>query len=110
MKAADVVFWVMKINSTIRVRKPTVSDDHNAPARVNATAGSLDFAPGLDGGGGGPGCADCWGFCGGCPGEAGLLGLLIVSSLSHPAEIETKRRNRPASDGDAAVLTLVSAV
>jgi hypothetical protein len=42
-------------------------------------------------------------------GEAGVW-LLIVSSLSYPAQNETKRRIRPRGDGARAVLTLVSAL
>jgi osmoprotectant transport system substrate-binding protein len=46
---------------------------------------------------------------GGWPGEAGVW-LLIVSSLSHPAQNETKRQIRPCGGGGLAVLALVSAV
>jgi osmoprotectant transport system substrate-binding protein len=38
--AADPVFWVMKISSTIRIRKPAVNDVHKLAARVNLTADS----------------------------------------------------------------------
>jgi hypothetical protein len=34
------VFWVMKINNTIRIKKPKVRDDHRLAARVYFTADS----------------------------------------------------------------------
>ena len=34
----ESVFWVMKINNTIRIRKPAINADHSAAARVNLTA------------------------------------------------------------------------
>src|ERR1700712_4480380 len=43
--SADSVFWAMKISRTMRMRKPPMTADHNADARVKCTA---DF--GLAGG------------------------------------------------------------
>src|SRR6185503_14553283 len=43
----DTVFCAMKINSTMRIRKPTISATHNAAARVNLTA-DWGAAGGLD--------------------------------------------------------------
>ena len=86
VKGVGAVFWVMNISNKIRIRKPAISDDHSAPARVNPIAGSLGVAP-----------VGGWaGLGGGWLGEAGVW-LLIVPSSSHPAQNETKPRNRPYS-------------
>ena len=37
---ADAVFWVMKISSTMRIRKPAVRNVHMLAVRVNFTADS----------------------------------------------------------------------
>ena len=38
--SADVVFWVMKTSSTIKIRKPAARNDHRPAVRVNFTADS----------------------------------------------------------------------
>ena len=71
----------MKISSTIRVRNPTISADHRAPARVNLTAGSVDVGP--------AGCAEVDGLD-----EASGLPL-IATSLPHPPQKETTTPKTP---------------
>src|SRR5271156_4411576 len=63
-------FWVMKINNTIRIRKPAINDDHTLAVRVNLTA--------VSGGGAASGTgADA---SGGCSGDTDGS-LLMVSFL-----------------------------
>jgi hypothetical protein len=88
----------MKINNTIRIKKPAINAVHRAPARVNPTAGGVDFAPVL---GAWVGSGDGW------SGEAGVL-LLIVTSLSYLAQNETNHAGSLCSA--ASFLTLMSAV
>ena len=90
----------MKISSKMRVRKPPINADHNAPARVNLTGCSMGVGPT-----GGVG-ADAVGEAGGS--------LLIPPSLPHLPEKETSNAGNLALGAkrrDASkVLTLVSAV
>src|ERR1700743_219967 len=85
----EAVFWAMKTSSRIKVRKPPISADHNAAARVNLTACSPDA--GTTGGAGGGGVGESGGF------------LLMYSSLPHPRQKETDNAGKP-------LLTLGSAV
>jgi osmoprotectant transport system substrate-binding protein len=81
---ADAVFWVMKISSTMRIRKPAVSDDHRLAARVYFTA---------DSGGGVLSWAGAV-VSGGWSGDTDES-LLMLSSLSFVARNETKSRRKP---------------
>ena len=67
---ASVKFWVMKINNTVRIRKPTINDDHTLAVRVNLTAVS----------GGGRVSGTDVDAAGGCSGDTDGS-LLILSSL-----------------------------
>src|ERR1700753_3288126 len=71
----EAVFWAMKTSSRIRVRKPPISADHKAAARVNLTACSPDAGPTGGVGAGGVG-------------EPGGL-LLMYSSLPYLGQKET---------------------
>lgn len=84
----EAVFWAMKTSSKIKIRKPPISADHKAAARVNLTACSPDAGP-TDGVGAGG------------VGEAGGL-LLMYSSLPYPRQKETDNAGMPLCDVAAA--------
>jgi osmoprotectant transport system substrate-binding protein len=93
-KGVDSVFWAMKISSKIRVRKPAINADHRAPARVNLTAGS-------------PGDGPAWGAGGGGLGEAEGV-LLMITSLPHPPQKETRNAGNLALPAQAQQRVVVS--
>lgn len=45
---AEAVFWAMNISNRMRIRKPTISADYTAAARVNLTGGSSGALPGTE--------------------------------------------------------------
>src|ERR1700733_411797 len=73
-KFADVVFWVTKVSSTIRISMPTGRAVHAAAARVNLTDSGVVVGVSPDGGT----CADGGVASGGCSGDA-ESSLLIIS-------------------------------
>src|SRR5215469_15092813 len=79
----ESMFCATKISNTMRIRKPPISAVHRAPARVNLTAGSTGALPGT-----GVGAVLSALSRGSGSSEAEGL-LLMVPSLSHPAQKET---------------------